>query len=448
MITENKQIKVGMVSLGCPKNQIDAEIMLSLIKNASMEIASDENKADVIIVNTCGFIEDAKKESIENILEIAELKKQNLKALIVTGCMAERYREEIQKELSEVDAIIGIGKNSEIVQLIENALNGEKICCHSAKTNLPLNGDRVLSTPFYTAYIKIAEGCDNRCSYCAIPMIRGAFRSREIKDIILEAKQLAENGVKELVLVAQDTTRYGEDLYGKLELPHLLKKLCEIDKIQWIRILYAYPDKITDELLDVMAEHKKIVNYLDMPVQHCDSEILKAMNRKGDMESLLLLVKKMREKMPDITLRTTLIAGFPGESEKQFETLCEFVKKAEFERLGCFAYSPEEDTLAASFENQIDEETKNRRKEIIMTEQYGISERKNRQKIGTKTDILVEGYDGYIKHFFGRSPADAPDIDGKVFFTGKIKYSEGSFASVLITDVLDYDLLGEALEDD
>lgn len=348
--------KIGMISLGCPKNQVDAEIMLARLAEDGFEITNEVDGADAVIINTCGFIEDAKKEAIENILDMAELKKEGiLGKIIVTGCLAERYREEIFAEIPEVDAVVGLGSNADICAVCKRVLAGESVETFGEKTCLPLSGERLLTTPEWFAYLKIAEGCSNHCTYCAIPSIRGEFRSRPPEDILAEAKHLAEMGVKELVVVAQDTTRYGEDLYGKSALPALLKALSKIEGIQWIRVLYCYPERITDELLEVIAETENIANYLDIPIQHADASVLKAMNRKGDRESLLQLIRKIRARIPDAVLRTTLITGFPGETQEAFETLCAFVKEAQFDRLGCFAYSAEEGTPAASLPNQIDE---------------------------------------------------------------------------------------------
>ncbi|MBQ5901969.1 MAG: 30S ribosomal protein S12 methylthiotransferase RimO, partial [Clostridia bacterium] len=412
------QKKIGMVSLGCPKNQVDAEIMLNRLKEAGFEITGDAAKADAVIINTCGFIEDAKKEAIENILELAELKKEsNLKGLIVTGCLAERYKDEVITEMPEIDAIVGIGANEDIVDVVNRVIDGEGgISKFADKDKLDMDSDRILASPRYTAYLRIADGCDNCCTYCTIPFIRGRFRSRTMESVIDEAKRLALRGVKELVVIAQDTTRYGEDLYGELKLAELLRKLCEVDGIEWIRILYAYPDRITDELIDTMASESKIMNYIDIPLQHCNGEILAAMNRHGDRKALTELIAKIRNKMPDVALRTTFITGFPGETEEQFTELCEFVNEIGFERLGCFAYSAEEGTKAAEMENQVEKSVKERRAEVIMDDQLRIISEKNEQKIGKTLTVLVEGYDSYIKCCYGRSYADAPEIDAKIFF--------------------------------
>lgn len=438
-----KATKVAMVSLGCSKNQIDAEMLLAKIKNAGYELVPNAGESDVTIVNTCGFIQSAKEEAIENILELALLKKEGtIKAIIVTGCMAERYKSQILEEMEEVDAVLGIGSNDEICMAIEKAVGGEKTSSFKPKEMLCLNDERVLTTlPFY-AYIKVAEGCDNCCSYCAIPKIRGRFRSRPIEEIITEAKWLAEQGVKELVVVAQDTTRYGEDLYGEYSLARLLKELCKIDGIEWIRTLYCYPDKITDELLDTIKSEKKLVKYLDIPIQHCNEEILRLMNRKMNRQEITDLMKKIRAKINGITLRTTLIAGFPSETDEQFEELCDFVEELKFDRLGCFAYSAEEDTAAAEMENQIDDDIKAKREEIIMTQQAVIMERLNEKKLNKTLRVIVEGFDKFGECYFGRTAADAPEVDGKVFFTSDKAHVMGDFVNVKITEILDYDLVG------
>lgn len=444
---EKQTVKVGMVSLGCPKNQVDAEILLSLLKKGGYELTNDAGNADVVVINTCGFIESAKQESIDNILEFCELKKEGkLKCVVVTGCLAERYRDEIAKEIPEADVVLGIGSNQEIVSAIERALNGEKVTCYGRKTELPLEGERILSTLPYYAYLKIAEGCSNCCTYCAIPMIRGKFRSRTIENVLQEARELAARGVKELVVVAQDTTRYGEDLYGESKLPELLEELCKIDGFVWIRTLYCYPERITDRLLDVLAKEEKLVKYLDIPIQHCSGTVLQAMNRSGDRKSLTALMKKIREKVPGITLRTTLIAGFPGETKADFAELMDFVHEVEFERLGCFAYSAEEGTKAAEMEDQIPEKTKQRRADHIMEQQMFINEKKNRAQLGKVKKTIVEGYDKYGGVYFGRTESDAPDIDGKIFFHSDSKLQMGDFVNVLIEDVLDYDLIGTVTE--
>lgn len=440
-------VKVGIVSLGCPKNQVDAELLFGRLKQGGYELVGDAALADVAIINTCGFIESAKQESIDEILNFCTLKSEGqIKHVIVTGCLAERYRDEVLKEIPEADAVVGIGCNGDICEVISKVMGGEQPVCIGEKDALPLEGERVLTTLPYYAYLKIAEGCDNCCSYCAIPQIRGRFRSRPLEPILEEAKSLARDGIKELVLVAQDTTRYGEDLYGAFKLPELVRALCRIDGIEWIRLLYCYPERITDELLDVIAAEPKVAKYLDIPIQHADADVLKAMNRTGDATWLLGLMNKIRARVPGITLRTTLIAGFPGETEAQFETLVNFVKQARFERLGCFAYSQEENTVAGQMDGQLSEEVKERRAELVMLEQMRIHDENNAQKVGTVLRAVTEGYDRFGEVYFGRSEADAPDIDGKVFFSSGTKRTMGDFVDVEIDDTMDYDLIGHAID--
>ena len=439
--------KIGMVGLGCPKNQVDAEIMLDLLRAGGYEITADENQADAVIINTCGFIEDAKKEAIENILELAELKKSgSLKSIIVTGCMAERYKEQILSELPEVDAVVGLGSNKHICSVVKAALEGCPYSEFGKKTDLELNGERMLTTAKYSQYLRIADGCDNRCTYCAIPMIRGGYRSRKMEVILSEAEAPAKGGTKEIILIAQDTTRYGEDIYHELMLPKLLNDLCKIDGIEWIRILYTYPDKITDELLDTINSQPKVLKYLDIPLQHASGKVLRRMNRTGDFESLTKLIEHIRSKVPGITIRTTLIVGFPGEDEDDFEQLGRFVRTVKFDRMGSFTYSPEEGTPAAEFEDQIDEQVKHDRQEIIMTEQQTVNEELAERKIGTVQRVLVEGYDRLNKCYFGRTEADAPEIDGKLFFMSPDKqYDPGDMVNAKVTDLIDFDLIGEII---
>lgn len=438
--------KVSVVSLGCPKNEVDAERMLASLKNAGFEIGVEEAEADAIIINTCAFIEEAKSEAVENILEASQYKKNGrCKALIVTGCLAERYKDDVTEEIPEVDVCVGIGSNSDIADIVKRAIEGERKNTYGDKCNLDLSGERILGgLPFY-AYLKIGDGCDNCCTYCVIPKIRGRARSRSIEDCVSEAKSLASRGVKELIVVAQDTTAYGTDLYGKPMLCELLKELCRIDGIHWIRTLYTYPERITDELLTLMATEKKLVKYLDMPIQHVNGEILKKMNRRGNKQSLSALVDKIREKIPDITIRTTLITGFPSETDEQFCELAEFVKEKRFDRLGCFIYSAEEDTAASLMPEQIDGQTKTDRMENIMETQFTIASEKNTEKIGSIIEVLIEGYDDYIKCYFGRTPADAPEIDGKIFFMAGRRLKIGDFVKVRVIDTIEYDLLGELI---
>ena len=437
--------RVGFVSLGCAKNRVDAEMMMFQLNQAGYQLVQDPAQADVAVINTCGFIESAKQESINEILELAELKKEGkIKAIVVTGCLAERYNSQMMQELSEVDAVIGIGKNADIAEVVRRALEGEKVEDFPDKHLLPLDGGRVQSTERHWAYLRIADGCDNCCTYCAIPLIRGRFRSRSMETIVAEAERLVHNGVQELNVIAQDTTRYGEDNYGKLMLPALLKKLCKIDGLRWIRLLYCYPDRITDELLDTIREEDKILNYIDLPLQHCEGRILRAMNRRGDKDSLLNLIAHIRDRIPGVVLRTTLIAGFPGETEEDFASLSDFVEQARFERLGCFAYSQEEDTPAALLPDQVDEDVKEHRAELISEQSAVIMNDWCESRIGEEIDVLVDGFDRYAEFWTGRSAYDAPEVDPCVFFTvGEDKPRPGEMIRVRITDHLDCDLVGE-----
>ncbi len=440
-------IKVAFVSLGCPKNQIDTEIMLAHLLSEGFELVPEDINADAVIINTCGFIQGAKEEAIENILDVAWLKEnRSLKAIIVTGCLVERYKEEILSELPEVDAIVGCGSIHEICDAVRAALEKKGYVDIKPVNELKLGGDRVITTPSYTAYLKIAEGCSNCCSYCAIPAIRGKFRSRTIEDIVAEAKVLTDLGAKEIIVVAQDTTRYGIDLYGEYKLPELLERLCENKDIKWIRLLYCYPELISDELVKVMAENEQIVNYIDMPIQHINDDILSKMNRRGGSDAIITAVEKLRSAMPDIVIRSTVICGFPTETRAQFNELCEFLAKTKFQRLGAFAYSAEEGTKAALMDGQLSEKEKTRRADIIMDKQQQIVEEYNQSRIGMTLDVLCEGYDNANKIYFGRSAADAPDIDAKVYFKSKTRrISDGEIIKVKITDTLDLDLLGETV---
>lgn len=440
-------IKVGMVSLGCSKNLVDSERMLYKLKQNGYELVTEPGLADIAVVNTCGFIKSAKEEAIETILELAALKADGtLKKIVITGCLTERYREEAAELFPEADAVIGIGNNKDIVDILNEVMAGERVVRFGSKLDAEMTGDRIISTlPFFT-YLKIAEGCSNCCTYCAIPMIRGKYRSVPMEDVIAEAKKLAENGITELVVIAQDTSRYGEDLYGESKLPELLRELCKIDGLKWIRTLYCYPERITDELLDTIASEEKLVKYLEIPIQHCDGDILSAMNRWGDEEKLESLFARIRSKIPDVVLRTTLITGFPGETEEQFNSLAEFVDRVGFDRLGCFPYSPEEGTKAAGFENQVDEDVAAHRADIIMEQQLERSYDNNKKLMDAELEAVVEGYDRFGECFFGRTALDAPDIDGKVFFTSENPLKIGDYVTIKITDTLDYDLIGEVIE--
>ncbi|MBQ3138860.1 MAG: 30S ribosomal protein S12 methylthiotransferase RimO [Ruminococcus sp.] len=440
-------IKVGMVSLGCSKNLVDSERMLYKLKQNGYELVTEPGLADIAVVNTCGFIKAAKEEAIETILELAALKADGtLKKIVITGCLTERYREEAAELFPEADAVIGIGNNKDIVDILNDVMNGERVVKFGSKLDAEMTGDRIISTlPFFT-YLKIAEGCSNCCTYCAIPMIRGKYRSVPMEDVLAEAKKLAENGITELVVIAQDTSRYGEDLYGESKLPELLRELCKIEGLKWIRTLYCYPERITDELLDTIASEEKLVKYLEIPIQHCDGDILSAMNRWGDEEKLEALFAHIRSKIPNVILRTTLITGFPGETEEQFNALAEFVDRVGFDRLGCFPYSPEEGTKAAGFDNQVDEDVAAHRADIIMEQQLERSYDNNKKLMDAELEAVVEGYDRFGECFFGRTALDAPDIDGKVFFTSENSLRIGDYVKIKITDTLDYDLIGEVIE--
>lgn len=439
---------VGIVSLGCAKNQVDGEMLLAALEAGGFTPAEPE-EADIVLINTCGFIESAKKESIETILDFARLKAEGaIGKLVVTGCLSERYREEIHRELPEVDGVFGIGANGDIAACVKEMLEKGFLERFPEKAAMPLCGARRLSTPDYTAYLKIAEGCDNRCTYCAIPLIRGGYRSRPMESIEEEARALVAGGVKELVLIAQDTTRYGLDLYGEYSLARLLSRLCAIEGLCWLRVLYCYPDSITDELLETMAREEKILPYMDIPLQHASGKILSAMNRRGDRESLTALMAKIRERVPGVVLRTTLITGFPGETEEDFEELARFVKDVGFERLGCFAYSQEEGTPAACLPGQVPEEVKERRAELITESQLTIMEEKGRALIGKTLPVLTEGFEEESGCWFGRSYMDAPDVDGRVYFTAEEAPAPGDFVNVCIEDCIDGELMGFARKND
>ncbi len=445
-------MKIGFVSLGCSKNRLDTEVMLHELLSAGYDITPDETEADIVIINTCAFIESAKKEAIENILDIAWLKEhKSLQGIVVTGCLAERYREEIFKELPEVDALLGVGSIHNVVEAVKSvaarAKNKRlpKYASFEDKNEVRLGGDRVLTTPEYSTYLKIAEGCDNHCTYCAIPSIRGRFRSRPMEELIAEAKQLEALGVRELNIIAQDTTRYGKDIYGEYSLAKLLQRLTAETAIPWFRLLYCYPDKVTDELIAEIRDNDRIVKYIDLPLQHVSSSVLRAMNRHGDGKTVREVVAKLRREIPNLTLRTTFIVGFPGETEADFEELCAFVAEARFDRMGVFTYSAEEGTPAALLEGQIDEQTKQDRMDILMKQQLQINVELNEKKIGSTLRVLVEDFDPVSEAHFGRSAADAPDIDGKVYFRAARRIAPGSMVDVKIRDVVDYDLFGRAV---
>ena len=439
-------VKVGFVSLGCSKNLVDTEVMLRTLYDAGFELTPDEGEAEIIIVNTCGFIESAKRESIENILDISNLKTNgSCKHIIATGCLVERYREEVMRELPELDGLIGVGSISHIAEACAAVLRGERYISFDDKEKSPLGGERILTTEEHTAYLKIAEGCDNRCTYCAIPLIRGKLRSRPIEDIVKEARDLEALGVKELNLIAQDTSRYGLDLYGKLSLAELVRAITRATNIPWIRLLYCYPDKITDELIEELATNDRLLKYMDIPIQHISDPILRAMNRHGDKREITETVKKLRARVPGIVLRTTAMVGFPGETEEHFTELCEFIKEARFEHFGAFTYSPEEGTAAAEFEGTVDEQTKQDRYDILMQTQLTVNEEIIEALVGQTVTVLCDGFDTIADIYYGRTYRDAPDVDGRVYFKSTRPVNAGDFVEVEIHEALDYDLIGQAV---
>lgn len=440
-------MKILFISLGCDKNLVDTEVMLGMLASRGYEMTNDEQEADIIVINTCCFIHDAKEESIQNILEMAEYKKNgSAKALIVTGCMAERYRQEILDEIPEVDEVLGTTAYDRILDAVDAALAGQHEVMTADLDALPLpETKRLVTTGGHFAYLKIAEGCDKHCTYCIIPKIRGNFRSVPMEHLLKEAQDLAEQGVKELILVAQETTLYGKDLYGKKSLPKLLRELCKISGIRWIRILYCYPEEITDELIQVMKEESKICHYLDLPIQHANDTILKRMGRRTSKQELIDIVQKLRKEIPDICLRTTLITGFPGETQEQHEEVMEFIDTLEFDRLGAFTYSPEEDTPAATFEDQIDEEVKEDRQADIMELQQEIAFDKAEDMIGREVLAMIEGKVADENAYVGRTYRDAPNVDGLIFINTDVELISGDFAKVKVTGALDYDLIGELM---
>jgi len=442
-------LNIGIVSLGCAKNLVDTEVMLGILGREGYRIVADPAEAEVIIVNTCAFIDSAKEESIQTILEMAAYKEENCRLLIVCGCMAERYREEILTELPEVDAVVGTGDYTKIAEVIKSAAAGEKVMLYGHMNDVLPEEERMLSTPSYMAYLKIADGCDNCCTYCIIPKLRGHYRSRPMEDLLAEAQKLAESGVRELIVIAQDTSRYGVDLYGESRLPALLEKLCAIRELHWVRVLYLYPEAITDELIDVFAKEPKIVKYMDIPIQHANDAVLRRMGRHVTHERLCALVDKLRKCVPGITLRTTVITGFPGETEDQFCELLEFVKAMQFDRLGAFAYSREEDTPAAKLDGQLPDEVKAERAETILAAQAEISLALSEAKIGAVVEVLAEGYDEESLLYFGRSAADAPEVDNRVYFAAEDEVLPGDFVKVEILQAEPYELVGRAiLEED
>lgn len=438
-------MNVLFISLGCDKNLVDTEVMLGLLASKGHQMTDDETQADVIVINTCCFIHDAKEESIQTILEMAEYKKEGrLKALIVTGCLAQRYKNEIVEEIPEVDAVLGTTSYDKITEAIDEVLKGHVMVEMTDIDALPkVETTRLVTTGGHFAYLKIAEGCDKHCTYCIIPKIRGNFRSVPMEQLLKEAKELAEQGVKELILVAQETTLYGKDIYGEKSLPKLLKELCKIPGIQWIRILYCYPEEITDELIQVMKEEKKICHYLDLPIQHASNAILKRMGRRTSKEQLVEIIAKLRREIPDIALRTTLITGFPGETEEQHEELLDFVDEMEFDRLGVFTYSPEEDTPAAEMDGQIEEEVKEDRQAEIMELQQDIAFDLAEDMIGREVLVMIEGKVADENAYVGRTYKDAPNVDGLIFVNTEEELMSGDFVKVKVTGALEYDLIGE-----
>ena len=438
---------IGMISLGCAKNQVNAEQMMYLLREAGYEILPTVEGADVVIINTCGFIDSAKSEAIDNILAMGELKSAGvIGKILVTGCLSQRYQDEILSEMPEVDGVLGTGSYDDVVSVVERLLGGETVS-EFGDIHAPMSeAGRILTTPDYYAYLKIAEGCDNHCSYCVIPSLRGKYRSRTMDDCLYEARMLAEDGVKELIVVAQDTSRYGIDLYGERKLPELLRELCKIEKLHWVRVHYLYPDELTDELLDVIASEPKIVNYFDIPIQHVNDAILKKMNRRGTKAELCALFGKIRAKIPNAVIRTSLITGLPGEGEAEFEELCRWLREYKLERVGAFAFSPEEGTAAAKMEHP-DQETAVRRAEIISELQSRIMDECNEARVGTTMEVLCEGYDPESEQYFGRTYADSPEIDGTVTFDSEKTVRVGSFVRVKITGVNDFSLVGTSEED-
>ena len=439
--------KVAFISLGCSKNLVDTEVMLSNLSDAGFEVTLEPSEAEIVIINTCGFIESAKQESIDNILDAAELKRWGkCRHIIATGCLVERYRESVMEELPELDAIVGVGSLCDIAEACQAVMRGEKYSSLKDKEKSELGGSRILTTLPHTAYLKIAEGCDNRCTYCAIPLIRGKMRSRTIEDVVAEAKALESDGVKELNLIAQDTSRYGLDLYGEYSLARLVREICKNTNIPWIRLLYCYPDKITDELIDELRDNPRLVKYMDIPIQHISDTVLQRMNRHGGKALIEEVTRKLREQVPGITLRTTAMVGFPGESEEEFCELCEFVKEAKFERFGAFTFSPEEDTEAYNMPDQLDEQLKQDRYDILMQTQLTNVEEINERKIGKTITVLCDGYDTVAEIYHGRSEADAPDVDGRIYFNApKGSVNAGDFVTVKITEAIDYDLIGDKI---
>ena len=439
---------IGFISLGCAKNQVDCERMMYRVQEAGFQVQADVVGSDVVVINTCGFIDSAKSEAIEHILQMGQLKDQGLIGkILVTGCLSQRYQDEILKELPEVDGVLGTGSYTQIVSAIEQLLQDNKVADFGSIDAPEEETGRILTTPEHFAYIKIAEGCDNRCAYCVIPSLRGKFRSRSMDDVLYEARLLAANGVKELLVVAQDTTRYGTDLPGhKRLLAELLRNLCQIEGFEWIRVHYTYPDEFDDELIQVIADEPKIVKYLDLPIQHCNSKVLKLMNRRGDGDYLRQLFKKLRQRIPGLVIRTSVITGLPGEGEEEFTELCEFLKEQKLERVGVFPFSPEEGTPAAEMEH-VPEDVAQSRAQLIEQIQSCIMDDYNNAMIGKTISVLVDGFDEEFEQFFGRTYADSPEIDGRVWIASDEALVEGTFVQVCIDGLIDGDLSGYLVED-
>lgn len=439
-------MKIAFVSLGCAKNLVNTEQMMALVKAAGHTVTGDPEGADVAVLNTCGFIDSAKSEAIQNILELAALKEQGkLGKLLVAGCLTQRYRDEILEELPEIDGILGTGSYTDIVPAIDSVMEGDTPTYFGDIDHTIEDGDRVVSTPPYTAFLKIAEGCDNRCAYCVIPSLRGRYRSRTMESLLAEAKKLADDGVQELIVIAQDITRYGTDLYHKRMLPELLTELCKLP-FHWVRLHYLYPDELDDALIDVIAREHKILNYIDIPLQHINDRILKAMNRRSTKAEIIALLKKLRDRLPGLVLRTSLICGLPGEAEEEFEELCDFLRESGIERAGIFQFSPEEGTPAAVMPDQVDPDTAKRRVELLVELQSRVMDAWNESRLGETLEVLCEGFDPDMGCYAGRSYADSPDVDGKVFFTAAGLVPAGTFVNVRITGTSDGDLTGEIEE--
>ncbi len=439
---------IGFISLGCAKNQVDCERMMYRLQEAGHTICPDVVNCDAVVINTCGFIDSAKTEAIDHILQVGQLKQEGLVGkVLVTGCLSQRYQQEILDEMPEVDAVLGTGSYTKIVAAVEQVLDGDTVADFDSIDAPEEETGRVVTTPEHYAFLKIAEGCDNRCSYCIIPYLRGKFRSRQLDDVLYEARMLAESGVKELIVVAQDTSRYGTDLPGhKRLLPELIRELCKIEKLHWIRLHYLYPDEIDDELIDTIAAEPKVVKYLDIPIQHCNDKVLKLMNRRGDHDFLFQLFAKLRSRIPGLVIRTSVITGLPGEGEEEFAQLCEFLKEQKLERTGAFAFSPEEGTPAAEMEF-VDSDIARNRAEMVETIQSRIMDEYNASFIGKTLEVLVDGYDEENEQFFGRTYADSPDIDGRVWIASEEALVEGSFVWVTIDGIIDGDLSGYIVEE-